>query len=341
MTVDPLIQIENLFLSRPQLAQPILKSVNLTVCRGDVYGIIGLSGAGKSSLLRCIGRLQRPTSGRVVIDGIDLFALRAAAARHIRRKIGVIFQHFHLFSSKTVFDNVAYALDLNRTPSKLVKKRVDDLLCLVGLSAKAKAYPSSLSGGEKQRCAIARALANNPVVLLCDEATSALDPKSTASVLRLLQSLNRELDLTVVLVTHEMEVVKHVCNKVAVMEKGEVVEEGLVPDVFTDPHHATTKHFLQQVGRDLPAHFTERLGPGRRLLRLCFKGACAEKPLIMDLVRRLPVDVNILLGGIDCLQSTIIGSLIVELSGQSEEIGRAVAHLKGQGVVCEEVTHAG
>ena len=221
-----------------------LDSITLTIEQNDVYGIIGLSGAGKSTLIRCIATLLRPTSGKILFKGNDLSQLKRAQLRQFRQQIGMIFQHFNLLSYRTVAGNIAYPMEIAYVSKETPEKRVDELLELVGLSTKKHVYPALLSGGEKQRVGIARALANHPNLLLCDEATSALDPKTTREILELLKMINRKLGLTIVFITHEMRVVKHVCNKVAVIENGSIVEQGLVSEVFAHPQHTTTKQFL-------------------------------------------------------------------------------------------------
>jgi len=229
--------------------------VSLTIRNGEIFGIIGYSGAGKSTLLRCLNLLERPTSGQVIIDGVDLTALNDKQLRQARLKIGMIFQHFYLVSSKTVFENVAFALKAAKKPKNEIEKRVNELLEMVGLSDKRDAYPSQLSGGQKQRVGIARALANDPTVLLCDEATSALDPSTTKSILDLLKKINRELGITIVLITHEMEVVKDICDRVAVMQNGKIIELGTVYDIFTNPKEELTKSFINSVLQfELPEH---------------------------------------------------------------------------------------
>ncbi len=221
--------------------------VSLTIEKGEIFGIVGYSGAGKSSLLRCINMLERPTSGQVFIEGIDLTTLNAKELRQARLKIGMIFQHFHLISQKTVGENIAFALKAAQTPKNEIKPRVKELLDMVGLADKLNVYPSQLSGGQKQRVGIARALANNPSVLLCDEATSALDPTTTLSILHLLKKINRELGLTIVLITHEMDVVKEICDRMAVMQDGRVVEEGTVYELFSNPQEPLTKEFISSI----------------------------------------------------------------------------------------------
>jgi len=223
--------------------------VSLSIDRGEIFGIIGHSGAGKSTLLRCLNLLERPTSGRIIIDGTDITTLSGVSLRHARLKIGMIFQHFCLIHSKTVFDNIAFALRAAGKTKAEIDARVQELLDMVGLSDKRDAYPSQLSGGQKQRVGIARALANNPSVLLCDEATSALDPATTSSILQLLKRINRELGITIVLITHEMEVIKEVCDRVAVMQDGRIIEIGRVYDLFTRPQQPLTRSFVEHVLR--------------------------------------------------------------------------------------------
>lgn len=223
----------------------VLKGINLEVQKGDIYGVVGFSGAGKSTLVRCINRLEEPDSGKVFIGETEITALSKRELATKRRKIGMIFQSFNLFDAKTVFENIAYPLELEKAKKKDIQKRVDELLELVGLTEKKHAYPGQLSGGQKQRVGIARALANNPDVLLSDEATSALDPQSTLAILDLLRKINKELGLTIILITHELEVVKYLCNNVAVIEDGIIVEEGEVRNIFLNPNSNTGKVFLK------------------------------------------------------------------------------------------------
>lgn len=304
-----------------------LKDVSLRIEKGDVYGIVGLSGAGKSTLIRCLARLVTPSSGRILFHGQDIAQMGKQELRAFRKSIGMIFQHFNLLSSRTVAGNIAYPLEIAGVPREEQNRRIDELLGLVGLQEKKEAYPSQLSGGEKQRVGIARALANNPEVLLCDEATSALDPKTTREILDLLIKINKNLNLTIVLITHEMDVIKRICNKVAVIEKGSIVEEGPVADVFWNPQHPITKHFLQATAHDLPDEFFKELSARRKLLRLRFKGKAASEPIISRIVKNFNVDANILLGWIDKLQTLVIGTLIIELNGDSENIEHALLFL--------------
>ena len=313
-----------------------LQDVSLRIEKGDVYGIIGLSGAGKSTLIRCLARLVTPSSGRILFHGNDIAHMDKTTLRTFRKNIGMIFQHFNLLSSRTVAGNIAYPLEIAGVPREEQNRRIDELLGLVGLQEKKEAHPAQLSGGEKQRVGIARALANNPEVLLCDEATSALDPKTTREILDLLNTINKNLHVTIVLITHEMEVIKRICNKVAVIDKGTIVEEGPVSDVFWDPKHPITKHFLQSSSHDLPEEFFKEISLQRKLLRLRFKGKAAGEPIISQIVKTFHVDANILLGWIDKLKTLIIGTLIIELTGESENIRNAL-HFLDQNAVHYEV----
>lgn len=336
-----LIEVEHVSKSYSNIVQAVhaLRGISLTISKGDIFGIIGQSGAGKSTLIRCLATLVLPSEGRILIDGVDIAKLEKGPLRAFRKKIGMIFQHFNLLSSRTVAGNVAYPLEVVGMPKEEQIKRVDELLGLVGLKDKEGMYPSQLSGGEKQRVGIARALATRPEVLLCDEATSALDPKTTREILDLLQNINKNMGVTIVLITHEMEVIKRICNRVAVMERGRIVEQGNVADVFADPVHPTTKYFLETATHAIPVEFFKELSPGRRLLRLRFTGKTAGEPIISQLLRKFDVDVNILLGWMDKLQSKIIGMLIVELSGTPEGIDKALKYLEENSVQVEVLQH--
>jgi len=318
-----------------------LRGVDLNVQRGEVFGVIGRSGAGKSSLVRTINLLNRPDQGRVWVDGQDLTALNAAGLRRARHGIGMVFQHFNLLSSRTVFDNVALPLELAGLSRREIRERVQPLLELVGLGALGERYPAQISGGQKQRVGIARALASRPKVLLSDEATSALDPETTRSILALLQQINSELGLTVVLITHQMQVIKQVAHRVAVMDAGQIVEQGETLQVFSAPQHETTRSLLDDVvPRELPAPVLERvralLGrPGQApasLLRLVFAGRSGDEPLLADLVRRFGLDLNIVHGQIDEVQGHPFGTLAVLARGAHEQVQAAIGHLRGAGV---------
>ena len=311
-----------------------LRGIDLSIERGSIYGIIGLSGAGKSTLIRCINMLERPTSGEVLIDGRDLMKMSEHELREERRHIGMIFQHFNLLSSATVYDNVAFPLKLAGKSAGEIKPKVTELLTLVGLADKAEAYPSQLSGGQKQRVGIARALANDPKVLLCDEATSALDPQTTKSILALIRDINRRMGLTVVVITHEMQVIKDICDKVAVIEGGVIAEKGSVLDIFTKPKERITREFVSTLlSNDLPINYRKKeLSPepvegGELLLRLTFLGERADDPVIADVIRRFSIEVSILYGTLDQIKSVPYGRMIVGIKGEQAEIDRALAYL--------------
>ncbi|HWO95831.1 MAG TPA: methionine ABC transporter ATP-binding protein [Bacillus sp. (in: firmicutes)] len=301
--------------------------VSITIQEGEIYGIVGYSGAGKSSLLRCINLLERPTSGTITVDGTDLTSLKGESLRVARLKIGMIFQHFYLISQKTVFENIAFALKAAKMPADQIKGRVEELLEMVGLSDKRDVYPAQLSGGQKQRVAIARALANNPTVLLCDEATSALDPKTTKSILNLLKKINRELNITIVLITHEMDVVKEICNRMAIMQGGKVIEEGSVYDIFADPKNELTKEFIESVvSFEVPETIVSRCeGP---IVKIMFKGKIAGEGIISDTLQQFNVKGNFLHGSIEYIQEMPLGIFIMELNGQKEEIKTALQYIE-------------
>ena len=240
-----MIKIEHLNKTYKSNKVKALDDINIEIEKGDIYGIVGLSGAGKSSLVRCINRLEEADSGKIVINGVDILSLSKKALIEQRKKIGMIFQSFNLFSSKTIFENIAYPLRLAKMSEEMIKLRVDELLSIVDLKDKKQTYPSQLSGGQKQRVGIARAIANNPDVLLCDEATSALDPKTTGQILDLLLDINKKTKLTIVVITHEMEVIKQICNKVAIIEHGKIIDSGRVIDLFSKPANEKTKHFVE------------------------------------------------------------------------------------------------
>lgn len=321
-----------------------LKGVSLEIRKGEIFGVIGKSGAGKSTLIRCINMLERPSAGQVTIDGLELTSLPEHELRDVRKKIGMIFQHFNLLSSRTVFDNVAFPLELSGKSKADIEKEVLPFLELVGLSDKKDQYPSQLSGGQKQRVGIARALASQPKVLLCDEATSALDPKTTKSILDLLKDINRRLGLTIVLITHEMQVIKEICDRVAVIEDGLIIEEGSVLDIFTKPQQPTTREFISSIiSHDLPEIFANTVfsptptSDSTLILRLSFIGHVAEEPIIAAMLRRYNVDASILYGNIDHIQQTPFGTLIIELSGDQTDIQNALAYLRSRDLGIEVI----
>lgn len=316
-----------------------VKDVSLTIQKGEIFGIIGFSGAGKSTLLRLVNQLESPSNGSIKIQGEDLSSFSAKEIRKLRRRIGMIFQNFNLFTSRTVAGNIAYPLKLAGKPKAEIKERVDELLRFVGLTDKANDYPEQLSGGQKQRVGIARALANSPDILICDEATSALDPDTTADILRLLKKVNKEFGITILLITHEMNVIQTICDKVAVMENGEVIETGNVFDTFTNPQHPTTKRFIQSVQQDRPSDSLLqqwKQSGGNNLYRVIFKGELANTPLLSQISRKNNVDVNIVYGSVQELQEKFFGNLLVSFEGEATAIHTVVSELE-KTVTIEEV----
>ncbi|GEC92972.1 MULTISPECIES: methionine ABC transporter ATP-binding protein [Brevibacillus] len=309
-----------------------LKGVSLQVEKGQIYGVIGFSGAGKSTLLRTINLLEKPTSGSVIVNGQNMLSLKEKELRQARKKIGIIFQHFNLLSSYNVFDNVAEILRMNRVPKDVIKRKVEDLLGLVGLSDKANAYPSQLSGGQKQRVGIARALATDPEILLCDEATSALDPQTTESILELLLDINRKFNLTIVLITHEMQVIKKICDQVAIMENGVVIEQGSVLDVFSNPQEQTTRNFIKTVFDDqVPQEILSKIketGPVSKIVRVAFRGDAALDPVLGTLSARFPISTNLLYGSITTIKGTALGILLLHISGEDQAIQDGIRFLR-------------
>ncbi len=314
-----------------------LQDVSLEIGKGDVYGIIGLSGAGKSTLIRCLSRLAEPTSGNIIFHGQNLAHLDKHALRDFRKNIGMIFQHFNLLSSRTVARNIAYPLEIIGMPIDQQNTRVDELLSLVGLQGKKESYPSQLSGGEKQRVGIARALANYPEVLFCDEATSALDPRTTREILSLLKGINKQFGVTIVLITHEMEVIKQICNKVAVIENGKIIEDGLVADIFTEPQHLTTKQLLMTGSHEIPPAFLKAASPNRKLIIIRYRGEVANQPIISEIIRKFNVEANIFLGWIDRLRDLSVGTLGIELTGSPQGINDALNYFTDKNVLYEVI----
>lgn len=303
-----------------------LDNVTLHVDRGEVYGVVGPSGAGKSTLIRCVNLLEHPTAGTVSVNGQELTTLSDAELRQARRKIGMIFQHFNLLSSRTVAGNIAFPLEITGCSKKQCSERVEELLELVGLSDKANAYPAQLSGGQKQRVGIARALATEPKVLLSDEATSALDPQTTLSILNLLKDLNQRLGLTILLITHEMDVVKRICDHVAILKDGRIVEEGAIHELIVNPESNLSQAFFPP-SEEIPAT------PGTTSAAITFIGKTADQPVLASLVRKFDIDVNILGGSIQMIGGKRIGRLQVELSGA--QVPQALVYLREKGLHME------
>ncbi|HAQ07588.1 MAG TPA: phosphate ABC transporter ATP-binding protein [Bacillus bacterium] len=318
-----------------------LNGIDLKIDEGEIYGVIGFSGAGKSSLIRCVNLLERPTSGQVIVDGNDLTSLSVKEVREIKRNIGMVFQHFNLLNSKTVFDNVAMPLVLAKLPKAQIKQRVVQLLEFVGLDDKANNYPDQLSGGQKQRIGIARALATQPKILLCDEATSALDPQTTNSILQLLKKINIEYNITILIITHEMSVIREICDRVAVIEEGKIIEEGTVFDVFSAPKTKTARNFVSSVMNDAIPDSVRQIIEGhsglQKVFRINFVGESAGQPLLSQLAKKFDVDVNVLFGNITELQGIPFGNLIVEFQGSDKEILRALNFINQLKVSIKEV----
>lgn len=308
-----------------------VENVNLEIKEGEIYGVIGYSGAGKSTLIRMLNGLEIPTEGSINVAGREVSHIKGAKLRKARQEISMIFQHFNLLWSRTVADNIAFPLEIAGVPKQKREERVKELISLVGLDGREKAYPSQLSGGQKQRVGIARALANNPKVLLCDEATSALDPQTTDSILELLVDINKRLGLTIVLITHEMHVIRKICHRVAVMEGGRIVETGPVLQVFKTPQQQITKRFVQQVTepeetKETTEHLLSRY-PDGQVVQLTFVGDAAEQPLITNLIRQFSLTINILQGKISPTQNGSYGTLFIHLDGSEEEIKKAIAYI--------------
>lgn len=343
----PMIEIRDLvktFRSGPEEIH-VLRGISLAVEPGEIFGVIGRSGAGKSTLVRCVNALDRPTSGTVHVRGKDLTALTGRALREARHAIGMVFQHFNLLSSRTVEANVALPLELAGRPRGEIPGLVGPLLELVGLTGKRGRYPAELSGGEKQRVGIARALASRPDVLLCDEATSALDPETTQSILELLRDVNRKLGLTILLITHEMQVIKEICTRVAVLDHGQVAELGPVFDVFTAPRSDVTRALVRDiVDRALPHHLTARLRAepgGNPVLRIIFTGPSANTPVVAEVVQRFGLLLNILQAQVEHIQGQPYGNMVVEASGGAAAVDEAMRYIAAKGLRVEVLGHVG
>ncbi|SUO96402.1 methionine ABC transporter ATP-binding protein [Suttonella ornithocola] len=310
-----------------------LNNITLNVAAGEIYGVVGESGAGKSTLIRCVNLLERPSQGEVIVDGQDLTKLSTAALFKARHNIGMIFQHFNLLSGRTVAENIALPLELIGASKAHIREKVQNLIDLTGLSEKANYFPSQLSGGQKQRVAIARALASESKVLLSDEATSALDPKTTDAILSLLKEINQKLGVTILLITHEMEVVKKICDKVALLDRGELVENNTVEGFFTAPQSELGKHFVEQIQKfDLPESYSQRLRPNGDypVLKLLFQGAAVDEPVLSSLARQFDVNVSIIQAKVEHIATITAGFMIAELIGEKEKISRALNWLHSQ-----------
>ena len=321
-----------------------VSDVNLEIQDGEIFGVIGYSGAGKSTLIRMLNGLELPTEGSVTVADKKVSHIKGNELRQARQQISMIFQHFNLLWSRTVRENISFPLEIAGVPKETRLKKVNELIQLVGLQGREDSYPSQLSGGQKQRVGIARALANNPKVLLCDEATSALDPQTTDSILDLLVDINKRLGLTIVLITHEMHVIRKICHRVAVMEEGKIVETGTVLEVFKHPQQTITKRFVQQVTepeetKETIEHLLH-LYPTGRVVQLSFIGESAETPLITDLIRNYSITVNILQGKISQTQNGSYGTLFIHIDGEEDEIGKAIEFIQSQQVGVEVISNA-
>lgn len=344
MAIIELRQVEKAFPGKKGTIHAV-NGINLTVEKQDVYGIVGYSGAGKSTLVRLLNGLETPTSGVIDIKGQDVTKLAGKQLRDFRKKVGMIFQHFNLLWSRTVVENIELPLELAGVEKNKRREKATQLLKLVGLDGRGDAYPNQLSGGQKQRVGIARALANDPDILLCDEATSALDPQTTEEVLELLADINHKLGLTIVLITHEMNVIRKICNKVAVMETGKIVEEGPVSEVFRNPQQEVTKIFVQQDlepkqnAADLLAEFVKE-NPNGDLVTLNFLKVNAGEPVISQAIRKFDVDISVVYGNMQRAGGNSIGTLTIQLIGEKAAVDQAIEFFKTQEVGVE-VLHRG
>lgn len=348
MVEVPVIKFDHVNVTFKQADKKItaVNDVSLSVDRGEIFGIIGYSGAGKSTLVRLINYLQKPTSGQVIVGKQNLAELNDVELRQKRRKIGMIFQHFNLMKSRSVINNIEFPLLDSKISKEERRTKALKLLKIVDLADYADAFPNQLSGGQKQRVAIARALASDPEILISDESTSALDPKTTKAILALLKKLNKQLNLTIVLITHEMQVVEQICDHVAVMRKGQLIEEGTVEQIFTDPKQNLTKEFIDTATnvKDAIARVKENTAVDaakNELLLLKFVGHTTNQAVISEISRRFQVDANILFADVDQVNSTTIGNLIIELLGERQEREQAIQYLEGQGIKINRLTLGG
>ncbi len=332
--MEPIIQVEHLCKTFHTKEGQVdaARDISFDINKGDIFGIIGLSGAGKSTLVRCLNLLERPDSGDVKVNGKSLITMSAGALRKERQGIGMIFQHFNLLMQRNVLDNVCFPMEIAGVSRDKAKQRAMEMLETVGLSDKAKAYPSQLSGGQKQRVAIARVLANNPQIILCDEATSALDPQTTKSILELLQEINKKFGITVVVITHEMSVVQQICNRVAVLEKGAMVELGTVREIFESPKTEAAKKLI--IGAEVKS--VERMH-GKRVIRIIFDGQSSYEPVIGNVTLQFGVPVNILYAATKDLGGSAVGEMILQLPENVQIGDKMIAYLRERKVKVEEL----
>ncbi|MBQ2947604.1 MAG: ATP-binding cassette domain-containing protein [Clostridia bacterium] len=332
-----LIELKNLgktFRGKTQTVEA-LRNINLEINKGDIYGIIGMSGAGKSTLVRCINFLEKPTSGSVVIDGQDLATLTPKQLRHVRQEVSMIFQHFNLLQQRDVRGNIAFAMEIAGMKKADIDKRVDEMLEIVGLTDRQHNYPSQLSGGQQQRVAIARALSTNPKIILCDEATSALDPQTTTSILNLLREINKKMGITIVIITHEMSVVESVCTHVAIIDNGDLVENGTVEDVFSQPKSSAAKKLIfRKAGADMGSM-------GDRMIRIVFEGNASSDPVVASLVMECHIAVNIMYADTRDVNGKAFGQMILQLPEDKLQQEKAIYYLQSKGLHVEEVSDHG
>ena len=331
--MEPMIRISKLkktFSGKKEEVHAI-EEINLDINQGEIYGIIGMSGAGKSTLIRCMNFLEKPTSGTIEIEGKNLALLSGKELNILRQDVAMIFQHFNLLMQRTVSANVSFSMEIAGVSRAERKKRIKELLEIVGLSDKADAYPAQLSGGQKQRVAIARALATNPKIILCDEATSALDPKTTESILGLLKDINKKFGITIVIITHEMAVVEAVCTHVAILDKGKVAEKGKVEDIFSKPNSEVAKQLIFR------KEVLEEIAFGKRCIRLVFDGKSSFEPIVSNLILECKVPVNILFADMKDIAGKALGHMILQLPNEKIQGDKVIAYLEGKNIEVEEV----
>ncbi|MBJ8349281.1 methionine ABC transporter ATP-binding protein [Streptococcus zalophi] len=345
-TIISLDNIDITFRQKNKVIEAV-KNVSLTIDKGQIYGIVGYSGAGKSTLVRVINLLQVPTAGKITVDGDVTFdqnkiQISPKELREKRRDIGMIFQHFNLMAQKTARENIAFALKHSPLSKTEKEQKVQDLLDLVGLSDRSDSYPAQLSGGQKQRVAIARALANDPKILISDESTSALDPKTTKQILALLQNLNKKLDLTIVLITHEMQIVKDICHRVAVMQNGQLIEEGSILEIFSHPKETLTKDFINVatgIDEALPKiekqDIVQQLQKNAVLVKLNYVGSSTDEPILNRIYKQFDISANILYGNIEILDNTPVGEMIAILEGSEESLEKALSAINASNVTVD------
>ncbi len=317
-----------------------IKGINLTINDGEIFGIIGLSGAGKSSLVRCINLLEKPTSGQIIVDGVCLSEASGKQLQQERKKIGMVFQHFNLLMNKTIFENIAFPMRISKFSKDEIEKRVPELLELVGLSDKRNSYPSELSGGQKQRVGIARALTTNPSLIMCDEATSALDPATTKQILELLKEVNEKLGITIIIITHEMDVIKSICDKVAIMEYGNIIEESTVSEILVRPKSDAGKEFFGRI--DIHTNnnvYKNAIKTDGVLISAIFEGDKSVDPYISRMIKKFDIEASILLGNIEDINNQLIGHLILKLEGEQSNISYAINYLVENNVKVEVVEY--